>query len=163
MTLWIIIGSLVGVVAIFLIVMSIRDKKKIKETKIANEKLEKSRVESKDNVKIFLNQVILKNQKLLDDFVPSVGKYKMGDIRAGSKAVFENFRKTEEYNLAKSGEKNQDLMNIFENFSSTNSNVWPKKLKKEIEKIANDVKKMDKELIKIYTPKVKELIKKAYK
>ncbi len=163
MTMWIVIGSLIGVVAIFLIVMSIRDKRKVKIVKKENEELELSRIQSKDNVIIFLNEIIDNNNVLLKNFVPSVGKYKMGDIRLGAKTTMEKFRRTKEFQLASTTEKNEKLVETFEKFYNINSNIWNKKLPIEISEIKKRISEMDKELIKNFKPEVKKLIKESYK
>lgn len=162
MTLWIIMGSLVGVVAIFLVVMSIKDKKKNKLEKLKKEELKVKISDSKKNVIIFLNQIIIKNDLMMKNFIPSVGKYKMSEIKSGANKSFIEFKKTNEFKLAKEGKENIKLINIFNDFNSINSNIWEKKMKIQIEDIKKEFSKLPKELIEEYKIVVKKVIKKGY-
>ena len=163
MTLWIIIGSLVAVVAIFLVVMSIRDRKKLKVEKKQIEAKEKAINDSRENVIFYMNVVIEQNDKLLKEFIPSVGKLKMSDIRDRAKKALKEFKFEEEYKLAADGEKNAKMLEVYSLLEKTNSNTWSKNLEKEVSDIKKEVSEMDKDFLnsykKVALTKYKEAIK----
>ncbi|MCK5867281.1 MAG: hypothetical protein KAG14_02695 [Mycoplasmataceae bacterium] len=161
MVIWIIIGSLIGIVGIFLITMTIMDKKKAKKHKIKIKELEIKKQESKDDVILFLVAVIEKNGKLLKNFKPSIGEYKMGDIRGAAHKSLKIFKQTSSYKLAKDGENNKDLMQTYDNFFSENSNLWFKKFEKEISNLKISSKKISSEVIEKNKKQISEIIKKA--
>ena len=163
MTIWIIIGSLVGLVAIFLVVMSIKDRKKAKKEQIEVKELEKQKEESRENVLIYLNEVILDNEKLLKSFIPSVGKIKMGDIKTKARKQLSFYKKENAYKLAMESEKNLKIIEVFESFIKENSNIWSKKFKKEIDDIETEIKNMDKSFVDKYKKTCHEIMKKAIK
>lgn len=131
-TMWIILGALVGVVAIFLVVASVLDKKKQKKRKAELKIMEKAKEEAAERTMVFLMLAIEKNKEALKSFVPSVGKVKMGDIRKQSKAALSKFMKTNTYTFIKTGDTNKKIFDIFKLFNTTNSNIWESKLDKEI-------------------------------
>ena len=112
-----------ALVAAFLIIMSIRDRKKMKKEKIISDEIEKIRSVSRENVIVYLKFVFEENEKMLNNFIPSVGKLKMGDIRNMAKLSLKNFKKTDEYKYAKDSDKNTELISIFNAFLNKNSNV----------------------------------------
>lgn len=132
MTMWIILGALVGVVAIFLVVASILDKKKQKKRKEEIKIMEKAKEEAAERTMVFLMLAMEKNREALENFVPSVGKVKMGEIRKQSKDALAKFMKTNTYTFLKSAEANTKTFEIFKKFNTTNSNIWETKLADEI-------------------------------
>ena len=149
MTMWIILGSLVGVVMIFLVVASLLDRKKQKKQKAEIKIMEKAKEEAGDRTVVFLMLALEKNAKELKDFVPSVGKVKMGDIREKSKKAMAAFVKTNTYTFLKSSETNKKIFEIFKKFNTTNSNIWDSKLAKEITVLKKKYVKIDKEIKEI--------------
>ena len=162
MVIWIIVGSLVAIVAVFLVVMSIRDRKKMKIEKVKADEIEKLREEARENVVLYLKLVIDENEKLLKNFIPSVGKLKMGDIRAKAKKALINFKNQEEFKFAKDSEANSKLIETYKKFEKENSNVWLKHLEKNIKELNEEYIKIDKNFIKRYKP-VAKIVKEAYK
>lgn len=132
-TMWIILGSLVGVVAIFLVVASILDRKKAKKAKAARAELKKATDGARGNVAASVNKVIDENSKLLKDFVPSVGKVKMSEIRDKARKALDEIEKSKEFKLAKDSDENKDLITNFGKLKEANSNTWETKSKKVIE------------------------------
>ena len=163
MTLWIIIGALVGAVAIFLVVMTIRDKKKVKIQKAEEEKLNIEKQAAGKYLIIFLIELIKKNEKTLKDFVPSVGKLKMGDIRDKAKASISSLKKGKNYRLASDSEANERIIELIDLFQKENSNNWNKTFTKEIAQLNKDIAKIDKEEIKELKSEIVELLKENYK
>lgn len=163
MTLWIIIGSLVGVVAIFLVVMSLKDRKKMKVEKEEKKRVEKIRNDSRFNLIVFLNVLIQENEKLLGKFVPSVGQLKMGDIRAKAKKALKDFRSTEEFKHAEESENNKKLIEVYNKFESANSNTWAKALNVEVKDLEKAQSELDTNFVKEYKSEVLKLIKESYK
>lgn len=163
MVIWIIVGSLVAIVAVFLVVMSIRDRKKMKIEKVKADEIEKLREEARENVVLYLKLVIDENEKLLKNFIPSVGKLKMGDIRAKAKKALINFKNQEEFKFAKDSEANSKLIETYKKFEKENSNVWLKHLEKNIKELNEEYIKIDKNFIKRYKPVAKKIVKEAYK
>lgn len=163
MTLWIIIGSLVGVVAIFLVVMSLKDRKKMKVKKQEEQRVEKIRNDSRFNLIVFLNVLISENEKLLSKFVPSVGKLKMGDIRAKAKKALKNFKDSEEYKHAEESESNKKLIGVYNKFESANSNTWAKALKTEVKDLEKAQSELDANFVKEYKKEALKLVKESYK
>lgn len=162
MTLWIIIGSLVGVVAIFLVVMSIKDRKKTKLREAELKEVNQKKSVANAQTIVFLNELINKNEKILKDFVPSVGKYKMGDIREKAKKALNDFQKGTIYKFASDLEDNKKTMEIFDQFKTTNSNTWSKKLANEIKELEEVQKEMQKDFIKEAKEETKEYFEGVY-
>lgn len=163
MTLWIIIGALVAVVALFLIVMSIKDRKKAKIVQIEKKEQDTAREGARKNVILFLNLLMDQNDKLLKDFVPSVGKLKMGDIRSKAKKAIVAFKKTREYKFAEESETNGELIKLVGDLEHTNSNTWNTKFKAEIKELNDAKTKLNKEFVADYKGTAQALIKDAYK
>lgn len=162
-TIWIIIGTLVGAVAIFLIVMSIKDRKKAKKLKAEEAEIKKKSEEGGIHTILLLLEVNNQNNKLLAKFVPSVGKIKMGDIRAKAKKVLLDFKSTETYKLANDLEENEKIMKIFNKFEKENSNSWTKKLASEIKFLQEESKKIKKEFKNEHLEEINLLVKEEYK
>ena len=160
MYLWIIIGILVGVVTLFLIVMSIKDRKKEKLRKIELIELEKKQKQARGNVIVFLDELIIQNNKMLDNFQPSIGKIKMKNIKNISRTNLLKYKKTEEYKLASAIKTNEKIIKYFKLFLDEYSNNWNKKLKKEINYIQKEVVFLDKEFQKVYRKEIKKNIEK---
>ncbi|MCK5807240.1 MAG: hypothetical protein KAG91_02505 [Mycoplasmataceae bacterium] len=163
MVIWIIIGSLVGVVAIFLITMTIIDKKKAKKSKNKAKEMEVKKEESRDDVILFLVSLIENNEKLLKNFKPSIGKYKMGDIRGIASRSLKLYKQTTSYKLARDGENNKSLVAVYNKFSTENSNLWSKKFEKEISDITKASKKISQVVKDKNKKQITEIIKKAGK
>lgn len=132
LVMWIVLGSLVGVVAIFLVVASVLDRKKMKKFKAEKAVLTKNQQAARANVAIWVNIVAKENQAMLDKFVPSVGSVKMSEIRTKAKKSLELLEKRKEFKLAAEPKENKELIEKFKELKETNSNIWSTKLAKTL-------------------------------
>ena len=133
MTMWIILGGLIGVVVIFLLVTTTLDRKKKKRVKIEKAELAKGVESSGTNISKKVTRLVAKNKKLLDNFVPSIGKFKMSDINKKAKDELKVIKESEDFKLIKHMEKEyvkfeKHTNNLIEN----KSNNWDKNNKDDI-------------------------------
>ena len=128
-TLYIILGILVGAIIIFLFVSSLLDRKKRK--KLYQKELVKKNDEKAANMRvaIILKFIIDQNEALLKKFVPSVGKIKMSDIRIKARNSLQILEHSEPYSHLKVSES--IIVEIFEKLKTHNANIWNKKLDHE--------------------------------
>jgi len=124
---WIVLGSLVGVVIIFLIVTTILERKKNKKVKVEGEKLLIQKRESSWKIAEKVNIVAARNKKLLDEFVPSIGKYKMSEVKDMARKDLQDFMQTKEYKVAKSLDENEEMIEKYEFLLRTPSTQWEQK------------------------------------
>lgn len=139
-TMWIILGSLVGVVAIFLVVASILDRKKVKKVRAEKAEVTKLQQSARTNVAIWVNLVAKANSNLMKDFVPSVGSVKMSDIREKARKSLELLERKKEFKLASEAKENADLMKHYQELKDTNSNIWDTKLEATLKFFINEEK-----------------------
>lgn len=165
MVIWIVIGSLVGLIAVFLIVFSIKDRKKAKLIKEQKEEIEQKKNESSKNIVVFINELIKRNDKMLKNFVPSIGKVKMNDIRTSARKAISIFKEKQEYKMARESETEEsiEILEILNKFNEENSNIWDKKLEAEIKLLNKKQKEYEKEFVDSYKKVVKKIINEAYK
>lgn len=164
-TLWIILGALVGVVAIFLVVASIKDRKKVKKVRALEKQADLAAKASVGSVAIYINIVAEQNRKLLKNFVPSVGKVKMSDIKDKAKIALKELEKSDAYTLALKSESKDEIKKGFEELKQLNSNTWDKNATKTLQyfKGVEESLTEDKEKYSQYKKEVKEELKKVYK
>ena len=163
-TLWIILGVLVGVVAIFLVVAAIKDRKKVKHIKKLKAEAGKKAAESKGEIAIYINLVSEANEKLLKNFVPSVGKLKMKDIKDKAKNALNKLKHTDEYRYAIESDQKDDIQKHFEELVHTNSNTWSKNCVEALtffKKLEESLE--DKEKYQVYKKTAKESVTGVYK
>lgn len=123
---WIVLGSLIGLVALFVVVTTILDRKKRKKIK-AQETLNLAEIEeAKLEILYYVEQIVLSNEKLLKNFVPSVGKIKMSDIRNKAKEAIKKMMDSREYKLIEYEEESKELLKVISALKSANSNTWSK-------------------------------------
>lgn len=123
---WIVLGSLIGLVALFVVVTTILDRKKRKKIK-AQETLNLAEIEeAKLEILYYIEQIVLSNEKLLKNFVPSVGKIKMSDIRNKAKEAIKKMTDSKEYKLIEYEEESKELLKVISALKSANSNTWSK-------------------------------------
>lgn len=123
---WIVLGSLIGLVALFVVVTTILDRKKRKKIK-AQETLNLAEIEeAKLEILYYVEQIVLSNEKLLKNFVPSVGKIKMSDIRSKAKEAIKKMMDSREYKLIEYEEESKELLKVISALKSANSNTWSK-------------------------------------
>lgn len=142
--LWVILGTLIAVVLAFLIFTSIMDKKKEKKFKEKKALEEKEKLAARGNVAIWINEIANQNNLLLSDFVPSVGKVKMGLIRLQAKKALEELLESKAFLLASGTDANNDLVVAVKKLNITNSNIWDTNCKDELDlfkKIEDDLDK----------------------
>lgn len=99
MVMWIVLGSLIGVVVIFLVVTSTLDRKKKKKTGLAKAELLKEASSAGKNISDKVNNVIKENEKTLKNFVPSVGDIKMSDINNKAKNSLKEIKSSRDFKL----------------------------------------------------------------
>ncbi len=123
---WIVLGSLIGLVAVFVVVTTILDRKKRKRIKVLENQNLAEIEEAKFEVLHFVEQVVQKNETLLKNFVPSVGKLKMSDIRKKAKEAIKKIIDSKEYKLIEHEEESENLIKVIDALKATNSNTWAK-------------------------------------
>ena len=155
-TLYIILGILIAAVITFLIVTSIFDRKKRKKLKIEKDIEDKEKSNAKKEFVAILIFILKKNQELLNDFQPSIGKLKMSDIKNKARDTITILERSKIYNFVKMLE-DKEIIDIFVKLKTNNSNIWKKKLTNEIE-ILNNIAKKDK--VDVKNGLVKEIINK---
>lgn len=163
-TLWIILGVLVGIVALFLIVASIKDRKKVKHIKQLKADATKKADESKGEVAIYINLLSNENAKLLKRFVPSVGKLKMKDIRDKAKDALNKLKHTDEYRYAIESDQKDDIQKHINELVHTNSNTWDKNCGESLDffkKLEESLE--DKDKYQEYKKEAKETLAGVYK
>jgi len=159
---WIVLGSLVGVVIIFLIVTTILDRKKSKKTKLEADKLLVQKRESSWKIAEKVNLVAAKNRKLLDEFVPSIGKYKMSEVKDIARKSLQEFMHTKDFKIAKSLEENEEMIEKYKLLLKTSSTQWDKKYSDVIQQFVKWQKEKKEKAIKTKTD-IENRIKKTGK
>ena len=133
LTMWIILGGLIGVVVIFLLVTTTLDRKKKKKVAAKKKTLDAGVAASGKNISNEVKRVVKRNEKLLKDFVPSIGKLKMSDINMKSKDALVKLKKSEDFKLLKHIEKEFKSFSIhLNNLIENKSNNWAKGNKADI-------------------------------
>lgn len=137
-TMWIILGSLIGLVIIFLVVTSIFDRKKRTKALAEQKEIDFKVDNSGTNVSKAAVKAINTNEKELKNFVPAVGKKKMSDINSKAKMALQKIKDTEDFKFLKHNEVE------FKEFSANidaliqeKSNNWSKRNAKNIEFFKN--------------------------
>lgn len=148
MMMWIILGSLIGIVIIFLVVASMLDRKKAKRVKLEKAKLAKEIADAGGNIAIWVNITNDQNAKLLREFVPSIGELKMSDIRDRAKTSMDAIAHRKEFKLAQQAPENEKVMFHFKELREQNSNTWETKGKESLEFFKNLESKLDVEQYK---------------
>ncbi len=114
---------------------------KLRKKKILKEKLEFEKLCS-DTYRKFINEIyelILNNDKLLKEFIVSIGDYKMGEITNAAKDVLKLVEKSEMYkNVFSKDETYRDFVTHFIALSEEKSNMWDKRCEESIEWFKNE-------------------------
>ena len=133
LTMWIILGGLIAVVVVFLLITTTLDRKKKKKISIEKKKLDDGVAASGKNISSEVKRVVKRNEKLLKDFVPSIGKLKMSDINKKSKDALVKVKKSEDFKLLKHIEKEyKSFTEHLDNLIENKSNNWTKANGKDI-------------------------------
>lgn len=128
MTMWIILGGLIGLVVIFLVVTSVLDRKKRRKVMAEKAELDVKVGNSGANVSKAVMKVVRANEKLLTNFVPSVGKTKMSDINNKAKAKLIEIRNSEDFKLLRHNEEeDKSFSDNLEALIHEKSNNWSKR------------------------------------
>ncbi|WP_128008856.1 hypothetical protein [Mycoplasma sp. ATU-Cv-508] len=129
---WIVLGSLLGTVVVFLLISALKDKRKNYVVKKETEKHEALKEHARQLVGIWVEIVDWHNQKLLDQFVPSIGKIRMSEIRHRARTALELLTEKQEFQIMSESEANQDMVQAFEKLRRSNSNNWTKNNRDEL-------------------------------
>lgn len=157
MSTYIILGVIAGVIVIFIVGISVVEKKKNRKLKIAQDKLEKEIKISGQSVANKIMAIVKTNEENLKNFVPSVGKLKMSDINNEAKKQLLIIKNSKNYRLIQ--ENNEEWINFkkhLEALLGEKSNNWQKRNKTNIDFFANYKPKSEE-------PKVSEKTKKKGK
>ncbi len=127
MIMWIILGSLIVVVAVFLIFTGVMDRKKNKKIKLQNQQLEIMRQNASSLVAIWVNIVIEYNNDLLRKFKPAIGEFKMNDIRQLAKKSLQLLMQQKPYELIENSQDHVEVKNYLLELFQNSSNNWLKK------------------------------------
>lgn len=160
MIMWIILGSLIGIVIIFIVVTSMLDHKKRKKNKIKIELANKESMESIKKVAILITVILELNDKRLKQFVPSTGNLKMSDINNIAKKQINDLENSKLYKMIlKDDSMFVQIQNLITLFKKTKSNMWRKKINQDIsivEKISKNSTKEFKDFKKSETERLKK-------
>ncbi len=162
MTMWIILGSLIGVVVIFLLVTTTLDRKKKKKIMVEKKEIALEVKDSGSNVSKEIKKIITKNTKDLKEFVPSIGKLKMSDINNNASKELKKIQQTKDFKLIKHNEEEYVLFSKhIKSLIATKSNNWDKLCSKDLEFFVNykPFKKVEKQELK--KPKKPKKVKKV--
>ena len=155
MTMWIVLGSLIGVVVIFLVVTSVLDRKKNKKIKIEKESLKKEVASSGKSVSEEVKKVVKENEETLKSFIPSVGEIKMSDINRKAKENLKTIKNSRNFKLLSHDSTiSEDFDKHLKNMIKEKSNNWSKRNKEDInffenykapaKKVVSEIKKKTK-------------------
>lgn len=138
---WIVLGSLIGIVAIFIVVTTILDRKKRSKLKVLEKEMKMAAENAKHEILHYVNEIIKHNDRLLSEFVPSVGKIKMSDVRDKAKKAMKRMIDSEEFKLIAEEDETKELSKVIHALKSTNSNLWIKS--NELAQILKEIKDID--------------------
>lgn len=135
MWMWIILGSLIGVVAIFLIFTGLMDRKRTKRLKIKNRQLAELRKDATSLIAIWVSIVIEHNSDALSRFIPSIGHFKMKDIRESAKKSLNLLINKTPYQLIKDSDdlQEKEVKQKLHELLHSSSNNWMKNHLKTID------------------------------
>ncbi|MEA4115203.1 hypothetical protein VBM87_00155 [Mycoplasma sp. 744] len=133
---WIILGVVVVIIIIFLIYSSIKNKMK-------KNKMKKDKIEFENRASYFkkiylakLKVLIDKNNQLIQEFEPSIGEYKMGqivDVAHKFLNTFASDKNFKEYIV--NADSQNDLLSLYIQLRDTRSNLWNKKIENVLQRI----------------------------
>ncbi|MGY6172574.1 MHJ_0274 family protein [Candidatus Mycoplasma pogonae] len=134
---YIILGVLVGLILFYLIFVWVSNVRKTQKAKKLKAEFEIAQSQAKNEIIAWVNIVIRKNQELLDNFVVSIGKYKMGDINNIAKELLNEAQKTTNYDTYFQNEDFKENVReaheYINNLKATKSNLWKNKCAIEID------------------------------
>ena len=159
---WVILGSLIFIIFIFMIVMGVIDKKKQKKFKKEQEVLEALKLKSPEYISTWVNEVIENNRKLLKEFVPSIGKLKMGDIKIRAHKSLVILKKKKEFIIGKEVKKSKKAYESFDQLLNCTSNTWEKKCKDALEYFSQYKIEEETEELKMFKESSQKEIGKVY-
>lgn len=162
MVMWIILGTLIGVVAIFLIITSVLDKKKEKQFKARKAEESKEREASVGNVAIWINEISKRNEELLATFVPSIGEIKMKDVKSRAKASLSELIDSKAFAMAIASEKGNEIADAIKTLDKTNANSWSKTCRKELDLFIKTESKLDLENYSVFKEKTVKVVGEHY-
>lgn len=126
MIMWIVLGVLIGLVVLFLVVTSVLDRKKTKKINAAKAILKAEADSAEGKILIFANKIFEKNQKLLDEFIPSIGKIKMIDVRNKAKDALKILKSSKNFKILIQNEGDEKTINAINSLNGKNANTWAK-------------------------------------
>ncbi|MBN4083321.1 hypothetical protein JXZ92_00595 [Mycoplasma sp. CSL10137] len=149
---WVILGVLLSLIGVYFVYSYIKEKIEKKRTRIAAKEFENDSLKYRYELMVKINELIELNTKIHDDFVVSIGEYKMGQINNATRELLENIMSSYEYKtFVIPDEKLNNLKTKINMLKDLNSNLWNKKLneiiiyfKEEEDKIHKQVKEQNK-------------------
>ena len=163
MTMFIILGVLIFIVLVFLVFTSVKDRRKMKVEKAREEKIKEDSIASRIVVASYVDAIIEANEKLNKNFVPSIGEYKMGDIKNSAKVTLKGLKETKAYRLAETNEDNKDIITVINNLYKSSASTWEKNNQKDIQFIKDLIEKSDDVNAPKYRKDSEKEISKTYK
>lgn len=131
---WVIFGVIVALAAGFFLFTFIRDRKKKKQ--IREEKIRMKILSENAQLEIVLeiNNLIEYSNKMLEEFVPSIGKLKMSMINEIPKDFLKKLIESKKYiKYVKTQEDFIEFKNNTESLFKNKANTWAKVCEKELE------------------------------
>ncbi|NQZ28957.1 MAG: hypothetical protein HRT98_01080 [Mycoplasmatales bacterium] len=156
---WGILGGLIAIVIGFLIISALLDRKKRKKAKIEKNEIDKLKNAAVGNMAILINLVVEKNKKILKEFIPSVGKWKMSDINNMAKDEMKRIEKADWFPYLK---EEDILMENYLIISKEKSNNWEKKNQDQIKYFQDLEEALDKEKYKDFIRVQKSRLTRKY-
>ncbi|WLP85908.1 MHJ_0274 family protein [Mycoplasma seminis] len=163
-------GFNVGIWIFFAIVMSlflawvvwqyVKDKRRQKKTKLQAAEFAKESAIYVYDLTIMMNELFKLNRQTLDEFVPSIGKYTMGEINANTRNLLIKIQKSPEYReFLHENPKYHEFNHNFTALRDLNANLWDKKGTKYVEYFINYVQSATDEVEKHNKTEIETLFK----
>lgn len=161
---WVFFGLICVALIAYFIFSFIKDKKKQKKIRIQEKETEKKTHEKYQEYIFQINEVIDENKNLLDSFIASIGKMKMGEVTKKASLFLESIYNSRIY-LAffKDNLKYTKFVKNLSVIAKTKSNLWEKKCQSQLSFFKEEKEKttLD-ELTKPKLEKAIEIVKEHY-
>lgn len=163
MVIWIIFGALIAILILFFAYSAIKDrrnKKKLKQEKLL---FEAEAVEYYDEILITMIEIIENNQKFLDEFEVSIGKYKMGQITDATRNIIGDILNSSKFKgFFIEDEKYIEFVKNVVFLKDLKSNNWQKKAISAMEYFKKEFRKIEEGKIEDIRYTVRKEINKKY-
>ncbi|QKT05446.1 MHJ_0274 family protein [Mycoplasma sp. OR1901] len=155
---WVILGVLLTLIGVYFIYSYVKEKIEKKRTRIAAKEFENDSIKYRYELMIKVNKLIELNTKIHDNFVVSIGEYKMGEINNATRELLDTMMNSYEYKtFIIPDEKLNDLKLKLNMLKDLNSNLWNKKLNDLIEFFKKEEVKIHKQVTEQNKTEIEDL------